>query len=363
MKILIIEDEEPIRVTLQEILQLNGHTVLAAADGPEGVRLARQQPDLVLCDVGLPGLDGYGVLRAVRELPEGGALPFIFLTARAGREDQRRGMALGADDYITKPFTERDLIEAIAARVRRQQPLRERIEQLLAERRTEVGANWSHELMTPLNGLMGALQLIEADVDSIKPAELKELLGLIRVSAERQHRLARKLVLFFELERRKGAPAGAALRIAAGAAVRAAAQRAAAERPGAGLTVGLVDGLVTGEAAFLTEAVYELLENARAYSPAGAPVALRAGPAAGRYRIEVCDQGPGMAEAERAHVGAFRQFDRNHTERQGLGLGLAIARDVAAHFGGRLVLTPGADGRGLVATLDLPEASADPALT
>lgn len=121
MNILIIEDEPAIRETLQLCLELNGHTVIAAEDGPAGVRLAAQRPDLILCDVGLPGLDGYGVIAAIQQLPACRDIPFIFLTARAGRDDLRRGMSLGADDYITKPFTQRDILDAIAARLRRQQ--------------------------------------------------------------------------------------------------------------------------------------------------------------------------------------------------------------------------------------------------
>lgn len=117
MKILIIEDDESIRLTLQDLLELNGHTVLAAATGPEGLDLARDQPEMIICDIGLPGLDGHQVLAAIREMPECREVTFIFLTARAERGDMRRGMAGGADDYITKPFTERDILEAIAARV------------------------------------------------------------------------------------------------------------------------------------------------------------------------------------------------------------------------------------------------------
>ena len=101
MKILIIEDEAEIRETLQDLLELNGHTVTVAADGEEGIKRAQELPELILCDIGMPGLNGHQVITAVRELPQCRDIPFIFLTARADRMDQRQGMALGADDYIT----------------------------------------------------------------------------------------------------------------------------------------------------------------------------------------------------------------------------------------------------------------------
>jgi CheY-like chemotaxis protein len=105
LKILIIEDEAAIRDTLRDLLELNGHTVLAAPDGPEGIGLAAAGPDLIFCDIGLPGMDGYEVIAAVRRIPACHDIPFVFLTARAERDDQRRGMALGADDSQPPPMT------------------------------------------------------------------------------------------------------------------------------------------------------------------------------------------------------------------------------------------------------------------
>src|SRR4051812_10048944 len=103
MKILIVEDQPDIRATLQDFLELNGHEVLAAEDGIQGLKLAAQRPEFIFCDMSMPNLDGRGVLAGVKGMPEVADVPFIFLTAHANRDDQRSGMALGADDYITKP--------------------------------------------------------------------------------------------------------------------------------------------------------------------------------------------------------------------------------------------------------------------
>ncbi|MCX6954795.1 MAG: response regulator [Verrucomicrobia bacterium] len=353
MKILIIEDEPPIRQTLQYLLELNGHTVLAAADGPEGIALVAQQPELIFCDVGLPGMDGYQVIAALRELPAGRDLPFIFLTARADRDDQRRGMALGADDYITKPFTERDIVDAIAARIRRQQPLRERVEQLLAQHRSEVGADWSHELLTPLNGVLGGLELIEAD--GIQPGELKELLRLVRASAERQLSLSRKIALYFELERTKVSPSERTYHCDAAAVTDSAAFLAAEEKGRtADLTVRCDPGLVALAETHLFGAVTEIARNAFFFSQPGQTVTVVGTHRGSRYQIEVTDQGPGMTAKQRANVAAFAQFDRDKHRQQGLGLGLGIARTAATIVGGTLRLDSGPGERGLRVTLDLP---------
>jgi DNA-binding NarL/FixJ family response regulator len=120
-KILIIEDEEQTRKNLATILRMEGHQPLVAADGQEGLEIARrEQPDLILCDVMMPRMDGHGVLAALREEKSTAAIPFIFLTARGERQDLRAGMNLGADDYLTKPATASELLAAIEARLQRE---------------------------------------------------------------------------------------------------------------------------------------------------------------------------------------------------------------------------------------------------
>jgi DNA-binding NarL/FixJ family response regulator len=120
--ILIIEDERQTRENLATMLDMEGYRALKAADGLEGIAVARREkPDLVLCDVSMPEMDGYAVLAALRSDPERRHLPFIFLTARGDRRDQRHGMNLGADDYLVKPATASELLGSIAARLAREQ--------------------------------------------------------------------------------------------------------------------------------------------------------------------------------------------------------------------------------------------------
>src|SRR5688572_11887744 len=120
--ILIIEDEPQTRVNLATILQMEGYRAVTAVNGRLGLaEVHRERPDLVLCDVSMPELDGRGVLSALRADPTTADLPFIFLTAKGDRSDQREGMNLGADDYLAKPATATELLAAIAARLERQE--------------------------------------------------------------------------------------------------------------------------------------------------------------------------------------------------------------------------------------------------
>jgi CRP-like cAMP-binding protein/AmiR/NasT family two-component response regulator len=116
--ILIIEDNTDIRESTAEILELSGYRVLQAAQGKAGVEMASQQfPDLILCDIMMPELDGYGVLYMLNKDPRTAAIPFIFLTAKAERVDIRKGMEMGADDYLTKPFDDMELLIAVESRL------------------------------------------------------------------------------------------------------------------------------------------------------------------------------------------------------------------------------------------------------
>ncbi|SFC24248.1 response regulator [Spirosoma endophyticum] len=123
--ILLIEDNDDIRDNTAEILELTGYTVLTAENGKVGVEKALQTPpDLVICDIMMPVLDGYGVLHIFNKNPQLTGIPFIFLTAKTERTDFRKGMELGADDYLTKPFDESELLSAIEGRLNRFQHLR-----------------------------------------------------------------------------------------------------------------------------------------------------------------------------------------------------------------------------------------------
>ncbi len=117
------------RENLVLMLEMEGFSVLPADNGHDGLELARRHtPALILCDVMMPGLDGYGVLEALRAQPAMATIPFIFLTAKGEKIDQRAGMNLGADDYLVKPVSKDDVLAAIAARLQRQQHHDDRIQ-------------------------------------------------------------------------------------------------------------------------------------------------------------------------------------------------------------------------------------------
>lgn len=156
-KILIIEDQPDIRENAAEILELAGYQVLQAENGKRGVELAQSElPDLILCDIMMPVLDGYGVLNILEKNPQTASIPFIFLTAKSERTDLRKGMEMGADDYITKPFDDSELLRAIEARIRKKEILKKSYE-------------------TGINGFMNFLKDVESLGEAVMQLDDKRL--------------------------------------------------------------------------------------------------------------------------------------------------------------------------------------------
>src|ERR1700749_2971197 len=141
-KVLILEDNNDIRENIVEILELANYSVFAAYNGKTGVDLAiKHTPDIILCDIMMPELDGYGVLYMLNKNPETAAIPFIFLTAKAERLDLRKGMEMGADDYLTKPFDDMDLLNAIESRLAKKKKQEEYFNKSLDRLNTLISKN------------------------------------------------------------------------------------------------------------------------------------------------------------------------------------------------------------------------------
>lgn len=122
---MLIEDNKAVRENITEILELSGYEVLDAENGKKGVdRVIKELPDLIICDIMMPELDGYGVLSALSQNARTSSIPFIFLTAKSERADFRKGMQMGADDYISKPFDDVELLDAIDARLKKKEQLK-----------------------------------------------------------------------------------------------------------------------------------------------------------------------------------------------------------------------------------------------
>lgn len=183
-KILIIEDEPQIRDIIQEILECEGYRTLEAANGLAGLQLAQQSPpDLIVCDVMMPELDGFDVLQGIRQDPGIGSIPMIFLTAKTDRASVRKGMNLGADDYITKPFTHLELLSAIDARLKKQELITQHYTQAIQGLEAGLNALTYYDYLTQLPNrrlLAEQFRHVQAERQSADTLDALLLIGIDR---------------------------------------------------------------------------------------------------------------------------------------------------------------------------------------
>lgn len=359
-RVLIVEDQRSVRETVREMLINAGYDVLEAPHGAAAVTITQQeQPDLVLCDVQMPGMSGFDVLSTLRQDPATAVVPFIFLTAKTGKQELRQGMNLGADDYLTKPFTASELIRAVQVRLQKQAALTLQAEQKLDQLRQSLIGALPHELQTPLNGIMGFAQLLQMEFVAQDPHEVMVSAGHILESADRLQRLIQHFLLYSQLSSLvTGSETLASLSpqsteaLATTLSDRTRAQATRLNRlADLRLQIEVNRPVVVSEFALL-KIIEELLDNAFKFSQAGQPVELRVqltsspppdltngadNPTA--IRVQVIDQGRGMTATQIAAIAAYRQFDRQIYEQQGMGLGLTIAKRLAELCGGSLNLT------------------------
>jgi two-component system, OmpR family, alkaline phosphatase synthesis response regulator PhoP len=191
-KILIIDNEAVTRDVILEVLTLGNFDAITASSGQQGIRLAQKHlPSLILCDIMMPDVDGYEVLSTLQQEPSTASIPFIFLTARSQRSDLRQGMELGADDYLTKPFTGAELLSAVTTqldkrdRVQHQtaqqssqiSALRQELKELhtLSEHKEKLLENLSQGLRAPLSNIQMALRMLDSTSDAQRARYLEVL--------------------------------------------------------------------------------------------------------------------------------------------------------------------------------------------
>ncbi|MCJ8209709.1 response regulator [Mucilaginibacter sp. RS28] len=192
--VLLIEDERIIRENTQEMLEANGYRCITAADGRVGLEIAKKQgPDLIVCDVMLPYLSGFEVKEQLNEVRNRKDIPFIYLTAKSEREDLRRGMDLGAADYITKPFKINELLKSIDRRLFEKKALEEKVNDQVTDMLANFVQIARHECNTPLNAIINLSEFIgESGQDTAECVE--ELAKCINMSGKRLSKTLNNLI-------------------------------------------------------------------------------------------------------------------------------------------------------------------------
>jgi two-component system sensor histidine kinase/response regulator len=348
--ILIVEDDPSLRESLVEMLKVVGeYNVVAAHNGRTGVEVARKHlPDLIVCDIHMPELDGFGVLAELQKHPTTATIPFIFVSARADRMSTRHGMTLGADDYISKPFGPAELLAAVRTRLAKQEALTSQYEEKLESLRDNILSALPHELRTPLTGIIGFGEVLARDAEKVSPEHIKHIANSIIKSGRRLHRIIENYLVYAQIELIMSDPQ----RVKRMQAVREAKPdkivRRVVKTKQEAYGRAIHPSLKADTAVLpilsdnLQKIIEELVDNACKFSPPESVVeistAVDTAVTKPRFTLTITNEGRGMSAEQIRDVGVYMQFERKMYEQQGSGMGLIIAKRLVELHRGQLLI-------------------------
>ena len=358
--ILVIEDEEFVRETISDMLEIEGYIPILAKNGEAGLEcLSQIKPDLILCDINMPVMDGYEVLERLKSTESLSTIPFIFLTAKASNDDMRRGMELGADDYIFKPFKPKDLLNAINTRLEVYDRSKVMTETKLDELRLQLASSLPHEFRTPLNVILATSQFLHKKMDLMEKNEIKDMIYNIVNSGNRLSKLISNYLVYTNLLLNKEEldfkdkvftnytidPED----MLENSFLRMASEYERMED----LEINCVPAVINVYPEYFLKISDELASNAFKFSKDGTKINVSTHIEDENYILTVKDNGIGFDLTKLDEIGGFKQFGRKTMEQQGMGLGLAIIKLVCQRFNIDLKINSIPD-EGTTFTLKLP---------
>ncbi len=338
--ILVVEDDKGILGNLSLLLGSEGYNVITALNGLEAIRhIENKVPDLILSDIMMPYLDGLELFRRVKEEYKLINTPFIFLTAKSDVASMRKGLGMGADDYISKPFENEDVLQAIKVRLQKTQQNIQQIESIKACLTTYV----PHELRTPLVSILGFSEMIRDDIKSLDSCEVKEMANKINLSGKRLLNRIEKFINAYEVESLDKQEIN---QLANSTSF----LDAAFIKSAFNITNQLVQveneiDIVVQEAnikisdRYLKIIIKEILENAAKFSLNSTSIVVVGKKVSKKYTLLILNKGIGMSKSEIANISQFSQFNRERFNMEGNGLGLALTKKILDLFGGKLSIT------------------------
>ena len=342
-KILLIEDNPNVLLNTSRMLQAEGYMVISADNGRDGLEMAQQHiPSLIICDIMMPEIDGYGVIAALRNNPATTTIPFIFLSAKSDKNDFRQGMELGSDDYLTKPFTRDELLGSINAQFKKQEIINGYYKQELANLRGNISKSLPHQLLFPAIEVMGLADILVKNYHAMQAHEVPDIGKRIRKAGRDMHEMVKKFLMYAELEStennaewinqiRNSKATFVDIEIASCAKKIAEHYNRISD-----LHVDIKDASIHISDSYLNVIVKEIVDNGFKFSPEGTAVNVLGSYDDKEFCLSVTDHGQGIEPEQIANFGAYIKFEKKLYIQQGTGLGLAIAKRLLELHGGRL---------------------------
>jgi two-component system, sensor histidine kinase and response regulator len=337
-KVLIIEDELILRDEVADWLRFENYDVAVAGNGVEGIELAvRLKPDIILCDIMMPVMDGKRFLYELKTIESTSMIPFIFMSALSEREHIRDGMVLGADDYVTKPFTRQELLNAVNSQLQKYAAIEEKTNKAINSIRNNIITYLPHELRTPLNSIIGYSSMLSDMAEDFSYNEISEMGRTIAAGGKRLHRLIENYLLYVQLELVNEFEMGLVECENLEPILFAECFQVASKYVRSNcLKFSVEPAALMIDENMLRKIVYELVDNAFKFSGTESIVEVNGKTEGNGFSLVIKNNGRSISQAEIKSIGAFMQFDRDTNEQQGSGLGLILVKRMLEIAGGRL---------------------------
>ncbi len=343
-KILVVDDSDYILESTSVLLTLEGYEVFTASNGQEGFQKALEiLPDLILCDIQMPVMDGYTMLEKIRSNPQTESIPFIFLTAFGEKQNIREGMIRGADDYITKPFTHQEIVEALNTQWKKQELLHKQMKEKVQTVGKTITSSLPHEFRTVLNEVIGSAKIILSSYDILNKEDILEIASDIVKSSNRLIKIIENFIIYTKIEafannlemmsqlrmHHTDEPCAIVQDIATVKSVNYSRET--------DLIIEECHGNISLEISSdsFYKIVDELLDNAFKFSKNGQKVRVSSGLEGNLAYFIISDQGRGISQEKLKLIDTLTQFERDVYEQQGLGMGLIIAKRLVEVHGGK----------------------------
>ena len=326
--ILIVEDNEFIRNEINDIFTMENYNVIEAPNGLEGyIKATNNLPDIIVSDIMMPFLNGFEMYKKLKSNRITENIPIIFLSALSSKEDIRKGMNFGADDYLTKPIIPDDLILATENKLKKYSKFENKIENL----KIDITNVLYHELNTPLNGIIGFSDYLKTRLNEISKKDIQHIVDNIYLSGIRLHKLVNKYLCFAELkmkstEKNKIKDLRKSLPIEIRKIINEIISSEFCKDRIEDFVIKMSDKKVKIDSKMLKKVFEELIENAIKFSSKGNKIYIKSINEKENFIISVKNEGKGLTQNQINKIGDFCQFDKKTLAQNGSGIGLSIVK-------------------------------------
>lgn len=339
-KIMFIDDNRDLLAATLEALELHGFHAIGAYNAKDALDLIKtQKPDLILCDIMMPDMNGYDVINFLKSDPVTSLIPFIFLTAQADKTDLRKGMEEGADDYLIKPIDLETLLRSINSRLQKAEEIDKMIQIKLDKLRANIIQVLPHEMLTPLNVILGFSKILLEDIHGLSKSEIKELVSFIDESGNRLHHLVDNFINYASVSLNNVTKYNANKIYNIKKIIEEVTYTLASKYDRINdLVIKIEEAPLEIELEDFEFLIRELVDNAFKFSERNTNVIVTNSIINGIMEFVILDHGMGFPIEDMSDIGAFNQFNRKKLEQQGSGLGLITSMLIAQRYKGSILI-------------------------